>query len=75
MEGEGHGNSYLQIVAFGNQHVDAYTLLSTSQSDDPASNHYRDASRLYAEKHWLHFPFEKSNIEQKMSEDTTILGF
>ncbi|WP_237385095.1 penicillin acylase family protein [Xenorhabdus sp. Sc-CR9] len=56
------GNSYLQLVGFPNNKVEAYTLLLTSLSDDPASPHYSDSTRFYKTKQWLHLPFTESEI-------------
>ncbi|MBD2815594.1 penicillin acylase family protein [Xenorhabdus sp. Flor] len=56
------GNSYLQIIGFPNNKVEAYTSLLTSLSDDPASPHYSDSTRSYKAKKWLHLPFEESEI-------------
>lgn len=69
-----HGNSYMQIVGFDSNGVDAYTLLSTSESDDPASAHYRDASRIYAAKQWLRIPFDNAAIERAATADSVVLG-
>lgn len=74
MGGGAHGNSYLQIVGFTARGVQADTLLSTSESDDPASPHYRDASRGYAQKRWLRFPFDQADILQHTEADSVVLG-
>jgi len=74
MGGAAHGNSYMQIVGFDLNGVDAYTLLSSSESDDPASSHYRDASRIYAAKHWLRIPFDRTDIERASTADSMLLG-
>ena len=46
------GNSYLQVVTFGAQGVEAYTQLSHGLSDDPASPHFVDATQDYAAQRW-----------------------
>ncbi|MBC8954580.1 penicillin acylase family protein [Xenorhabdus sp. PB62.4] len=56
------GNSYLQLISFPHNKVEAYTLLLTSLSDDPASPHYSDATRSYKAKQWLRLPFKESEI-------------
>jgi acyl-homoserine-lactone acylase len=58
------GNSYLQIVSFAGDGVDARTLLAPSESDDPASPHYADATRAYAAQRWLRVPFSDAAIER-----------
>lgn len=74
MGAHGHGDSYMQIVDFPAGGVQAYTLLSTSESDDPASSHYRDASRRYADKRWLAFPFDDAQIVRRAAPDSVLLG-
>lgn len=56
------GNSYLQVVTFGAHGAQAYTLLAHSESDDPASPHFADGTRRYAERRWLRVPFEAGEI-------------
>ncbi|WP_459625326.1 penicillin acylase family protein [Burkholderia sp. 3C] len=56
------GNSYLQVVTFGAQGAEAHTLLAHSESDDPASPHFADGTRRYAERRWLRMPFEAGEI-------------
>lgn len=57
-----HGNSYLQTVTFSADGVEPYTLLTFSQSDDPASRHFDDYTQRYASKRWLRVPFRESEI-------------
>ncbi|MEX3612851.1 MAG: penicillin acylase family protein [Burkholderia gladioli] len=56
------GNSYLQVVSFDAHGADAYTLLAHSESDDPASPHFADSTRRYAERRWLRVPFDEHEI-------------
>jgi acyl-homoserine-lactone acylase len=58
------GDSYVQIVSFAGDDVIAKTLLAPSESDDPASPHYADATRDYAAKRWLTVPFSETSIER-----------
>tara|TARA_R110002110_G_scaffold3754_1_gene19501 strand:- start:22823 stop:25267 length:2445 start_codon:yes stop_codon:yes gene_type:complete len=59
VDGEGysairHGNSYMQAVTWDETDCpDAYSILSYSQSTDPASDHYADATGLYSESGWI----------------------
>jgi acyl-homoserine-lactone acylase len=59
---DAHGNSYVQIVEFGDDGPHADTLLAHSESDDPASPHYADATNGYARKTWLRLPFTEQAI-------------
>ncbi|MGF6573350.1 acyl-homoserine-lactone acylase [Paraburkholderia sp. GAS333] len=56
------GDTYLQIVSFAGDEVIAKTLLASSESDDPASPHYADATREFAVKRWLKIPFSEASI-------------
>jgi acyl-homoserine-lactone acylase len=58
----GHGASYLQVVSFDANGVQADTMLAHSESDDPASPHFGDTTRRFAGKQWLHFPFTEEAI-------------
>jgi acyl-homoserine-lactone acylase len=53
-----HGNSYIQAVSWDETDCpDANAILTYSQSSDPASAHYADATRLYSESGWIDMPF------------------
>ena len=56
------GDTYLQIVSFAGEEVIARTLLASSESSDPASPHYADATRDYAAQRWLSVPFSEASI-------------
>jgi acyl-homoserine-lactone acylase len=63
VEGEGYsnvraGNSYIQAVSWdATDCPDANAILTYSQSTDPASAHYADATRLYSASGWIDMPF------------------
>ncbi|MEG3153269.1 penicillin acylase family protein, partial [Sphingomonas sp. ZT3P38] len=57
-----HGSSYVQVVGFDADGPVADTVLSYSQSPDPASPFYADQTRLYAKKGWHRFPFTPARI-------------
>lgn len=62
VDGEGysairHGNSYIQAVTWNESDCpDAYAILTYSQSTDPASAHYADATDLYSKGGWIDMP-------------------
>jgi acyl-homoserine-lactone acylase len=56
------GDTYLQLVSFAGDQVLARTLLASSESGDPASPHYADATRDYAARRWLSIPFSEASI-------------
>ncbi|SAK91919.1 penicillin amidase [Caballeronia glebae] len=63
MDISGQGDSYVQVVTFGENGVEADTMLSHSESDDPASPHSGDATRAFAAKRWARFPFTEQAID------------
>jgi len=62
MDIRGQGDSYVQVVTFGENGVEADTMLSHAESDDPASPHSGDATRAFAAKRWSRFPFTEQAI-------------
>ena len=62
MDDQPHGNSYMQVVSFPSGGVEAYSFLTFSLSDDPASAHYGDYSAAYSQKAWVKLPFSESEI-------------
>ncbi|SAK93489.1 penicillin amidase [Caballeronia fortuita] len=63
MDLSGQGDSYVQVVSFGENGVEADTMLSHAESDDPASPHSGDATRAFAAKRWTRFPFTEKAID------------
>jgi acyl-homoserine-lactone acylase len=57
-----HGSSYVQVVGFDANGPVADTVLSYSQSPDPASPWYGDQTTLYSRKEWTRFPFTAAEI-------------
>lgn len=63
VDGEGysdirHGNSYMQAVTWDESDCPvAYAMLTYSQSTDPASPHYADATKLYSDSGWITMPY------------------
>jgi acyl-homoserine-lactone acylase len=62
MDGQPHGNSYMQVVSFPASGVEAHSFLTHSLSDDPASPHHGDYTRRYGAKDWLRVPFKEADI-------------
>jgi len=77
VDGEGYssirlGNSYMQAVSWDESDCpDAYSIISYSQSTDPASAHYADATELYSKSGWIDMPFcEAAREEQEIGRET-----
>lgn len=62
MDNNPNGNSYMQVVRFPEGKVEAYTFLTFSQSDDPASAHNADYTRAYSNGEWLKVPYTEAEI-------------
>ncbi|WP_083452192.1 penicillin acylase family protein [Candidatus Burkholderia verschuerenii] len=76
MEPAGQGDSYVQIVSFGAgaSGVEADTMLSHSESDDPASPHSGDATRAFAAKRWQRFPFTDQAIDSDAAVSRVVVS-
>ena len=77
VDGEGysnirHGNSYMQAVTWDDSNCpDAYGMVTYSQSTDPASDHYADATGLYSSGGWIDMPFcEADRDAQELRRET-----
>ncbi len=77
VDGEGYsdiraGNSYIQAVTWDETDCPvAYAILTYSQSTDPASDHYDDATRLYSEGEWIDMPYCLADQEaQELRRET-----
>jgi acyl-homoserine-lactone acylase len=67
-----HGNSYIQAVTWDESDCpDAYAILSYSQSTDPASPNYADATKLYSAGGWIDMPYcEAARDAQETGRET-----
>lgn len=63
-----YGNSYMQVVAYGPNGIDASTFVTYAQSTDPASPHYDDYTRQYAQKQWLKAAFTEAEVAADTKE-------
>jgi acyl-homoserine-lactone acylase len=59
----GYGSSHIQAIAFlAGGKVDARTILTYGQSENPASPWSTDQTRMFARKQWVHFAFTPAQI-------------
>jgi acyl-homoserine-lactone acylase len=56
------GSSYIQVVTWDKAGPRADALLTYSQSADPASPHYADQTKRYADQAWIRLPFTAAEI-------------
>lgn len=63
LDAQTEGNSYLQVVRFGPQGVDAHTLLAHGEREQAvAGGSGGEPLQRYARKDWLAFPFSEQAI-------------
>ena len=74
MDDQPHGNTYMQVVSFPAGGVEAYSFLTFSLSDDPASAHHGDYSAAYSQRQWVKLPFSESEISAAPGMRTTTIA-
>jgi acyl-homoserine-lactone acylase len=74
MDNDPNGNSYMQVVRFPDGGVEAYTFLTFSLSDDPASPHNDDYTRAYSAGEWNKVPFSEAEIANDPALKTTTIS-
>jgi len=61
------GSSYIQAIAFeGETGVDAHTVLTYSQYEDPASPWSNDQTHLFSNEQWVTFPWTEDQIVDQL---------
>jgi acyl-homoserine-lactone acylase len=70
-----HGSSFIQVVSFdGDGCPDARTILTYSQSTNPASPHYADQTRLYSTGGWVTDRFCRSDVRDNTLTELRLRG-
>lgn len=68
------GNSYIQVVTWDESECPiADTILTHSQSTDPASPYFGDQTVEYGDKRWVRFPFCAADIAAQQIGETVTL--
>jgi acyl-homoserine-lactone acylase len=63
------GSSYIQAIAFrGKRDIEARTILTYSQYEDPASPWSDDQTRMFSSERWVHFPWTAAQIRDQLVE-------
>lgn len=63
------GSSYIQAIAFrGRTGIDARTILTYSQYEDPASPWSDDQTEMFSEEQWVRFPWTAAQIRDQLVE-------
>ncbi len=61
------GSSYIQAVAFrGRTGIQARTILTYSQYEDPASPWSDDQTEMFSKERWVHFPWTPAQIRKQL---------
>ena len=70
-----YGSSHIQAVSFlDGGALDAHTILTYGQSDDPTSPWSSDQTEMFAHKQWVQFPWTPEQIAQQMISQEVVSG-
>ena len=70
-----YGSSHIQAISFlDGGRVDARTILTYSQSEDPTSRWSSDQTRMFSRKQWVHFAWTDAEIRRHLVRRFTITG-
>jgi acyl-homoserine-lactone acylase len=70
-----YGSSHIQAVSFLDAgRVDARTILTYGQSEDPTSRWSRDQTRLFSDERWVRFPWTDRQVERDLVRRYVISG-
>jgi acyl-homoserine-lactone acylase len=68
-----YGSSHIQAISFlPGGGLDARTILTYGQSDDPTSPWSSDQTQLFSDQQWVHFPWTSSEIAQQQISEVVI---
>jgi acyl-homoserine-lactone acylase len=69
-----YGSSHIQAISFlSGGGVDARTILTYGQSEDPTSPWSSDQTRMFADRRWVHFPWTPAEI-RRHAVSTYVVG-
>jgi acyl-homoserine-lactone acylase len=70
-----YGSSHIQAIAFKDRgRVQARTILTYSQYENPRSRWSQDQTRLFSKGRWVRFPFTVAEIARQLVRSVTIQG-
>jgi acyl-homoserine-lactone acylase len=70
-----YGSSHIQAVAFlSGGRVDAHTILTYGQSEDPTSPYSSDQTRMFSNKQWVAFAFTPSEVHRQLVSTRVVHG-
>ena len=70
-----YGSSHIQAVSYlADGTLDARTLLTYSQYEDPASPWSWDQTKLYSQEQWVRFPWTSAQIDAALVRTVNLVG-
>jgi acyl-homoserine-lactone acylase len=70
-----YGSSHIQAISFlDGGGLDAHTILTYGQSDDPTSPWSSDQTVMFGQKQWVSFPWTTSQIAQQQISQVVVNG-
>lgn len=70
-----YGSSHIQAVAYlADGSVDARTILTYSQDEDPASPWSADQTRLFSQEQWVRFPWTPAQVRAALVRTIDLQG-
>jgi acyl-homoserine-lactone acylase len=61
-----YGSSHIQAVSFRDRGVDARTILTYGQSEDPRSRWSSDQTELFSQERWVRFPWTDAQVDDQL---------
>jgi acyl-homoserine-lactone acylase len=68
-----HGSSFVMVTQFTGGCPDDRSILTYSQSENPASPFFADQTRMFSDKVWVDPPFCESEVEADPSITSTVI--
>jgi acyl-homoserine-lactone acylase len=59
-----HGSSFVMVTSFEGGCPKDRSILTYSLSDNPASEHYADQTRMFSRKEWVNPPFCPGQVKR-----------
>jgi acyl-homoserine-lactone acylase len=70
-----YGSSHIQAVSFlPDGRLDAHTILTYGQSEDPGSPWSSDQTLMFSRKQWVDFPWTRTEIARQRVSQETVTG-
>lgn len=69
-----YGSSHIQSIAFTDKGVEARTILTYSQNDNPKLPTSSDQTRMFGKGRWVSFPWTAAQDKQQLVRSFTVTG-